>query len=175
MDKIKFHPTFFFLIECLTLLCHIMEVNWAAKAVSCSLIIMTAIFLKVSRNLILRLYFRLTTLYEEKICSLYLHFPDQWNFLISFFFAMIFTLVYTPPKFYSDPVPQQAVCGGHLNVVSLFTKHDKWSNLTLYAHGQKICIVLPFLNDFFFFLGQIIPCQLFVNSWVFSPMNGMVY
>lgn len=85
MDKIKFHPTFFFLIECLTLLCHIMEVNWAAKAVSCSLIIMTAIFLKVSRNLILRLYFRLTTLYEEKICSLYLHFPDQCNFLISFF------------------------------------------------------------------------------------------
>lgn len=79
-----------------------------------------------------------------------------------FFFAMIFTLVYTPPKFYSDPVPQQAVCGGHLNVVSLFTKHDKWSNLTLYAHEQKICIVLPFLNDFFF-LGQIIPCQLFVN------------
>jgi len=59
--------------------------------------------------------------------------------------AVIFTIVCTPLKFYSDPVLQQAVSGGQFNVVSLFTKHDKWSNLTLYPHGQKLlCIVLPF-------------------------------
>jgi len=44
-----------------------MEVNWAAKAVSCSLI-MTVIFLKVSRHLMLWLPLRLTTLYKKKIC-----------------------------------------------------------------------------------------------------------
>jgi len=64
--------------------------------------------------------------------------------------AVIFTIVCTPLKFYSDPVLHQAVSGGQFNVISLFTKHDKWSNLTLYAHGQKI--IMHRFAIFFFFL-----------------------
>lgn len=104
------------------------------------------IFLKVSRHVTVTFYFN--SLIQREMCSWYRHCPDQWKLNDHCCFYM-----YTSPKFYLDPVPQQAVCGGHFNVVSFRQNitNGPISSFPLYAHGQKlVCIVLSFLNDFLF-------------------------
>lgn len=67
--------------------------------------------------------------------------------LLLFFFAMIFTVVYTPPKFYSDPVPQQAVCRGQFNVVSFTRQMVQSYSLCTWTkyHLSIICKFMGFL------------------------------